>query len=57
MKENTKKQLKSLVFTEYNILAYLSEHSEKLLTYSSIIKAIWHEPSGEGNIKKLQVYG
>ncbi len=44
-----------LTQTEYNILAYLSEHSEKLLTYSSIIKAIWHEPSGEGNIKKLQV--
>ena len=44
-----------LTQTEYNILAYLSEHSEKLLTYSSIIKAIWHEPSSEGNIKKLQV--
>lgn len=44
-----------LTQTEYNILAYLSEHSEKLLTYSAIIKAIWREPAGEGNIKKLQV--
>lgn len=44
-----------LTQTEYNILAYLSEHSEKLLTYSAIIKAVWHESAIEGNIKKLQV--
>ena len=44
-----------LTQTEYNILAFLSEHSEKLLTYSAIIKAIWRESASEGNIKKLQV--
>ncbi len=44
-----------LTQTEYNILSFLSEHSEKLLTYSAIIKAIWRESANEGNIKKLQV--
>lgn len=44
-----------LTQTEYNILSFLSEHSEKLLTYSAIIKAIWRESVSEGNIKKLQV--
>ncbi len=44
-----------LTQTEYNILSFLSEHSEKLLTYSSIIKAIWRESTSDGNIKKLQV--
>ena len=44
-----------LTQTEYNILSFLSEHSEKLLTYSAIIKAIWREGISEGNIKKLQV--
>lgn len=44
-----------LTQTEYNILSFLSEHSEKLLTYSAIIKAIWRESETEGNIKKLQV--
>lgn len=44
-----------LTQTEYNILSFLSEHSEKLLTYSAIIKAIWREGASEGNIKKLQV--
>ena len=44
-----------LTQTEYNILALLSEHCGKMMTYSSIIKAIWHEYPDEGNIKKLQV--
>ncbi|MBQ7375185.1 MAG: response regulator transcription factor [Clostridia bacterium] len=44
-----------LTQTEYNILAFLSEHSEKLLTYSAIIKAIWRESASDGNVKKLQV--
>ena len=44
-----------LTQTEYNILAFLSEHSEKLLTYSAIIKAIWREGASDGNVKKLQV--
>ena len=44
-----------LTQTEYNILSFLSMHPEKLLTYSSIIRAIWREGISEGNIKKLQV--
>ena len=31
----------SLTQTEYNILAYLSEHAGKVLTYTAIIKAVW----------------
>ena len=30
-----------LTQTEYNILAYLSQHTGKVLTYSTIIRAIW----------------
>ena len=48
-----KEQIK-LTQTEYNILAFLSEHSGKMMTYSAIIKAIWGYPD-EGSIKKLQV--
>lgn len=44
-----------LTQTEYNILAFLSEHTGKVMTYSSIIKSIWHEYPNEGSIKKLQV--
>ena len=44
-----------LTQTEYNIVALLSEHSGKLLTYSAIIKAIWRESTDDGSIKKLQV--
>ena len=44
-----------LTQTEYNILALLSEHCGKMMTYSSIIKAIWREYPDEGNIKRLQV--
>lgn len=40
--------------TEYNILALLSEHCGKVMTYSAIIKAVWGYPD-EGSIKKLQV--
>ena len=43
-----------LTQTEYNIVALLSEHCGKVLTYSAIIKAIWGYPD-EGSIKKLQV--
>lgn len=39
---------------EYNIVAFLSEHSGKMMTYSSIIKAVWGYPD-EGSVKKLQV--
>lgn len=44
-----------LTQTEYNILAFLSEHPGKVLTYSSIIKAVWREFLTESNINRLQV--
>lgn len=44
-----------LTQTEYNILAFLSEHCGKVMTYSAIIKAVWREYPDEGGIKKLQV--
>ena len=43
-----------LTQTEYNIVALLSEHCGKTLTYSSIIKAVWGTPD-YGSTKKLQV--
>lgn len=43
-----------LTQTEYNIVAYLSAHSGKVLTYASIIRAIWGG-SDPGSTKKLQV--
>ncbi len=44
-----------LTQTEYNILAFLSEHCGKMITYSAIIKAIWGDSADNGSIKKLQV--
>lgn len=44
-----------LTQTEYNIVAYLSQHCGKMMTYAAIIKAIWHESPDEASIKKLQV--
>ena len=43
-----------LTQTEYNILALLSQHCGKMMTYSTIIKAIWGHPD-EGSTKRLQV--
>ena len=43
-----------LTQTEYNIIALLSEHAGKVLTYSAIIKEIWGA-SDPGSTKKLQV--
>ena len=43
-----------LTQTEYNILAYLSQHVGKVMTYSAIIGAIWGAMDS-GSIKKLQV--
>lgn len=40
--------------TEYNIIALLSEHCGKMMTYSAIIKGVWGYPD-EGSTKKLQV--
>ena len=39
---------------EYNILAFLSQHVGKVLTYSTIINAIWGTMDN-GSVKKLQV--
>lgn len=43
-----------LTQTEYNIVALLSEHSGKVMTYASIIRKIWGT-SDDGSVKKLQV--
>ena len=43
-----------LTQTEYNILFYLSQHTGKVMTYSSIIRAVWGAMDS-GSIKKLQV--
>ena len=43
-----------LTQTEYNIVALLSEHCGKMMTYSEIIKGVWGYPD-EGSVKKLQV--
>lgn len=40
--------------TEYNIIALLSAHCGKMMTYSAIIKGVWGYPD-EGSVKKLQV--
>ncbi len=40
--------------TEYNILAFLSEHTGKVLTYAAIITSVWGHID-EGSTKKLQV--
>lgn len=40
--------------TEYNIVALLSEHCGKMMTYSAIIKGVWGR-ANEGSIKTLQV--
>lgn len=44
-----------LTQTEYNIMALLSENCGKMMTYATIIKAIWGGYAQEGSIKKLQV--
>ncbi len=43
-----------LTQTEYNILALLSQHIGKVMTYSAIIRSIWGSMD-DGSIKKLQV--
>ena len=39
---------------EYNILAYLSQHVGKVMTYATIIRSIWGTMDS-GSVKKLQV--
>lgn len=43
-----------LTQTEYNILAFLSDHAGKVLTYSTIIQAVWGY-ADTGSTKRLQV--
>ena len=43
-----------LTQTEYNILAFLSQHVGKVMTYSAIIGAVWGVMDS-GSVKKLQV--
>jgi two-component system KDP operon response regulator KdpE len=43
-----------LTQTEYNIIALLSEHLGKVMTYTSIIKSVWGA-NDVGGTKKLQV--
>ena len=43
-----------LTQTEYNIIAFLSEHSGKVMTYTAIIRAIWGY-NDINSTKKLQV--
>ena len=47
-------ELVHLTQTEYNILAFLSQHVGKVMTYSAIIRSIWGSMD-QGSIKKLQV--
>ncbi len=44
----------SLTQTEYNIVALLSRHVGKVLTYNTIIRSVWGG-ADPGSIKKLQV--
>lgn len=44
-----------LTQTEYNILALLSRHTGKVLTYAAIIRQIWGDSADSGSVKKLQV--
>lgn len=43
-----------LTQTEYNILALLSQHTGKVLTYAAIIREVWGSMD-DGSVKKLQV--
>jgi len=43
-----------LTQTEFNIISFLSQHVGKVMTYSTIISAIWGTMD-DGSVKKLQV--
>ena len=47
-------ELVHLTQTEYNIIALLSYHRGKVLTYSAIIRSVWGSMD-DGSVKKLQV--
>lgn len=48
------KEAIDLTQTEYNIMAFLSIHAGKVLTYAAIIRTVWGY-SDHGSVKKLQV--
>ena len=43
-----------LTQTEYNIVSVLAHHAGQVMTYASIIRAVWGS-TDEGSVKKLQV--
>ena len=43
-----------LTQTEYNIVTVLAHHAGRVMTYASIIRAVWGS-TDEGSVKKLQV--
>ncbi len=43
-----------LTQTEYNIVTVLAHHAGRVMTYASIIRAVWGT-TDEGSVKKLQV--
>ena len=43
-----------LTQTEYNIVAFLSEHAGRVMTYAAIVRAIWGDTDASST-KKLQV--
>ena len=43
-----------LTQTEYNIVTVLAHHAGRVMTYTSIIRAVWGS-TDEGSVKKLQV--
>ena len=43
-----------LTQTEYNIVAFLSQHAGRVMTYAAIVRAIWGDTDC-GSTKKLQV--
>jgi two-component system KDP operon response regulator KdpE len=47
-------ELVHLTQTEYNILALLSRHTGRVLTYAAIIREVWGGMD-DGSVKKLQV--
>ena len=47
-------ELIHLTQTEYNIVALLSQHTGKVLTYAAIIRSVWGGMD-DGSVKKLQV--
>ncbi len=44
-----------LTQTEYNIVAFLSQHAGRVMTYAAIVKAIWGDTDIASSTKKLQV--